>query len=115
MSKSHLWLEEFLSEDPTVDVDRRLAELDEADDLMLRLLQGGVRDRDDGDAIEEPRLRRLAMEVKERLARFRSLSAERRYLGGEKAGIGSELDQTYDDVFHTLLTSRRHHPHRRPM
>lgn len=103
VATSHLWLEEFLTEDPAVDIDARLAELERSDDLMQLLIQGGEIDGEIFAPLRDARLLEQAVAVRARLTEFKNLSAKRRYLGGESAGIGSRLDQEYDEVFFKLL------------
>ncbi len=101
---SHLWLEEHLSGDPTVEIDDIWYDLDDAIRMVQLLLQGG-RMRFDAASIEplqEPALRQQAERLREGLVELRNL-AVKRYLDKKDAGIGSPHDQRYDEAFNRLL------------
>ncbi len=97
----HLWLEEHLTGDLFVDLER---DVRGNQDLSLRLashlLRGGQ--WDNGDLIHplsDPALRQEAEELEAALIAFRNLS-EKRLL--ESAGVGTPLDQDFDHQFHQV-------------
>ena len=102
IATSHLWLEEFLTEDAYVDIEDKLADLEKADDSIQAVVQGGEIDGVLIEPFSDPALRRQATDLKQRLTEFKNLSRKRQHLG-EEAGIGTQLDQEYDLVFHNLL------------
>jgi signal transduction histidine kinase len=102
---SHLWLEEYLSGDD-VDFAEVLGSLDHAGALADALLSGGMagRPRIRVEPIEDAGLRRRAEEVRTRVAALRQ-AAKRRQDGwkrGENMGIGSPVDELYDQMFREL-------------
>jgi hypothetical protein len=96
----HLWLEEYLTGDRWVDVERDVRGNQRlATGLASMLLRGGR--RDDGEKIEalaDPRLRRVAERLEAELAGFESL-AEERLARPAEAGVGTDLDQRFDAIF----------------
>ena len=105
VSTSHLWLEEYLTGDPRVDPRRDvLDELDRADAVLAALREGGAEGTDLSAVrpLVEDELRVAVDRVAGPLDRFRSL-AEQRLGAVETSGVGSEIDQVYDEVFRHLL------------
>jgi signal transduction histidine kinase/ActR/RegA family two-component response regulator len=102
---SHLWLEEYLSGD-TVDFQEVLGSLDHADGLAEALLQGGPagRPRIRIKPIQDAELRRRAAEVQKQIAALRKAARARQegWRRGEDMGIGSALDEQYDQMFRDL-------------
>ena len=96
----HLWLEEHLTADPYIDLDRDVrGNQDLAMRLASMLLRGGR--RDNGDVVsplEGPQLRAEAEALEAALTEFRNISEQRLALP-EEAGVGTPLDQQFDDVF----------------
>ena len=96
----HLWLEEHLTDDPYVDLDRDVrGNQDLAMRLASMLLRGGR--RDNGDVVpplDEPLQRVEAEALEAALTDFRDLSVER-LAQPEAAGVGTPLDQHFDDAF----------------
>lgn len=99
----HLWLEEVLTGDRFVDLDR---DVESNQRLALRLasmlLRGG--ERDNGQVIEplrDRRLREASESLEETLLRLRRLSDDR--LSEPAAGgVGTVLDQEFDRTFHEV-------------
>ena len=96
----HLWLEEHLTEDPYIDLDRDVrGNQDLAMRLASMLLRGGR--RDSGEQVlplDEPQLRAEAEALEAALTGFRNISEQRLARPGE-AGIGTPLDQDFDAAF----------------
>jgi signal transduction histidine kinase/CheY-like chemotaxis protein len=102
---SHLWLEEFLTGDASVVLDRDVwGELDRAERLTGALLDGGSVDegRSRLEALGEEGLRRRALRIRRLLESFRTL-AHTRVGRSASAGVGSRLDVRYDEVSRQLL------------
>ena len=105
VSTSHLWLEEFLTGDTTVDFDEEIwQQLERSTELVRQVLQGGS--AEPGGLIlrplEDPRLRRQAETLSARLETLKKVSRER-YRQGAEAGIGTDIDQSFDQIFRDLL------------
>jgi len=102
---SHLWLEEYLSGD-SVDFRDVLSSLDHAGSLADALLSGGLagRPRIHVAPIEDAELRRRAEEVRTRIAALRQAAQSRQagWRRGEDMGIGSPVDELYDQMFREL-------------
>jgi len=109
ISISHLWLEEYVSDDPAVP-DREIEDR-VASSLLLcgRLIDPAVRTQsiDDVRPLGDPELLQLARFLREKIDDFSDLSTFRRqgFESGdyEAVRIGSDLDQEYDRIFNELL------------
>lgn len=97
----HLWLEEAISGDATTDA--ALANMDQAIDLVNAVLNGGRTDH--GLIVKpliDPQLRVRVEAIRSDLQEFKVLALERlRHI--EKAGIGTILDQQFDENFKEIL------------
>lgn len=96
----HLWLEEHLSQDPYVDLERDVRVYrEEALRLASRLVQGGTNAA--GATIgplQEPPLREIAEKLEGALTEFRKISDER-LAQPQRAGVGTTIDQAFDAEF----------------
>lgn len=101
---AHLWLEEHLTGDTSVEVEGIWQDLDQASELVLLVLQGGqvAPGEQTLEPLEDPALRQSAESLRGQLVQLRSDSVER-YRQGEGAGIGSPMDQSFDARFHRVL------------
>ncbi|MEM7349501.1 MAG: ATP-binding protein [Acidobacteriota bacterium] len=94
----HLWLEEYLTDDPYVVLDRDVrGNQDDAMRLAGELLRGNA--TKNLVPLEDPRLAKVARDLEQALTRFRNLSEDRLR---QNAGVGTELDQAFDDEFHQV-------------
>ncbi len=105
LATSHLWLEEYLTGDPRVELQADVWDaMDHADSLARVMLDGG--ELASGEQVVEPlgeaHLRQRVERIRGLLGRFRDL-AHTRVADVAAAGVGSRLDQTYDRVFRRLL------------
>lgn len=107
---SHLWLEEYVTGDEI-----HLGEVWENQDRSLALihaiLDGGRvgTDRYSVKPLEEPSLRRRAVDIQRQMREFERI-ARRRHEGYERredVGVGSALDIEYDRVFKGMLADLR--------
>ncbi|HYO16632.1 MAG TPA: ATP-binding protein [Thermoanaerobaculia bacterium] len=103
---SHLWLEEYVTGDPGVDLQAVWDSLDKAQALTRAMLEGGnVGER--GillSPLGDPALRAQAERLRTQIAQLRE-TARRRLEGhrrGEETGIGSPFDAHFDRIFDTL-------------
>ncbi|MFQ5720386.1 MAG: sensor histidine kinase, partial [Acidobacteriota bacterium] len=106
VATSHLWLEEFLTGDPDVDIDEVWSDLDRALSLVLAVMQGGAPGLagEPVTALKDPHLRESGEALKDRLIHLKSFSLERYQ---EHAGIGTAMDQEFDALFIGILDDSR--------
>jgi signal transduction histidine kinase/ActR/RegA family two-component response regulator len=103
---SHLWLEEYVTGDPGVDLEAVWDSLDQARALTRAILEGGkVGER--GillSPLEDPMLRAQAERLQVQIARLRETARRRLegYRRGEETGIGSPFDAHFDRIFDNL-------------
>ena len=91
ISKGHLWLEEYLTGDTTIDVEEVLALFDKAEVLIEEISQN--------KNIGHPAaLNKNLNHLKELIAKFREI-ANKRVNNIDVSGIGTEIDQQFDAVF----------------
>lgn len=102
VATSHLWLEELLEGDESIDVDEVWADLERAASLALLMLRGGRVEEGGGVLLplEEAELRRQAEALRGQLDTLKTVSRQR-YEQGE--GIGSDMDQSFDATFLGVL------------
>lgn len=98
----HLWLEEAVGGDATVEVKKLLAEIDQAMNLGNAVLNGGESGRGPIPALKDPVLRSQAETIKSLLVELKTVGLERLQNPG-KSGIGTAVDQQFDDVFEEIL------------
>ena len=98
----HLYLEEAIGGDATVDVNEALGSIDQARSYAAMMLGGG----EDRKGVLAPSSNRAieqqVSEMIEKMERLRELS-EVRWLQGGAAGIGSPILQEYNGVFKDVL------------
>ncbi|MDY7095826.1 MAG: hypothetical protein SX243_22860, partial [Acidobacteriota bacterium] len=108
VSEAHLWLEEYLTGDPEVEGAQIWGRLNQAEHLLTAMLEGGSTGQ--GWLIEAPleegTLREGVQKVQLSLKELQEISKERMDRGFV-AGVGSELDQHYDQVFYRILEQAR--------
>lgn len=108
VSEAHLWLEEYLTGDPEVGRAQIWSRLHQAERLLTAMLEGG--NTGQGWVIEAPLEEGLLHEgvqkVQVSLRELQEISKERMDRG-TGAGVGSELDQHYDQLFHRILDQAR--------
>ena len=103
LATSHLWLEEHLTGDQSIEIDDVWRDLDRAVDLSSLILNGGEVERGLRVApLEDPQLREYVQNMKVLLVEFRSTSVER-YRQGTSALAGTAIDQSFDQTFLKLL------------
>ncbi len=104
VATSHLWLEEYLTGDPSVDDKRIYTDLDEAIEVVEVLLDGefDAVEMLDGVSLEDAGLKYQVDRLRTKLATFRDASHVR-FQHGAAAGVGTDLDQSFDRTFEDLL------------
>lgn len=110
---SHLWLEEFLTDDPDVDIQRDVFRNQEQALGLVRWIQRGGAS-DEGPWLEpmrDPDLKQRLEKLQAELEEFRDLSVER-YGEREVAGVGSGHDQRYDATFRRVMAGSKVLRHR---
>jgi two-component system cell cycle sensor histidine kinase/response regulator CckA len=110
LAVSHLWLEEYVSGDLTVETSEIGDRMASSLRLCRRLIDGSVAlpALDDVRPLADPELLQQARLLREKILGFKDISNVRRqgYEAGdfEVVRIGSELDQEYDRIFSDSLT-----------
>ena len=106
IATAHLWFEEALGGDPSIDVERDVrSRIRDAQEMIDAALNG--RDSRLGKIDPLPEAWGLLNELKLRLATLDELVVTR-WEGKETTGvIGGELDQAFDAVFHQILDLSR--------
>jgi two-component system, NtrC family, sensor kinase len=103
----HLWFEEALYGDPSVSLDNAWADFEHASRLSALMLNGGESER--GlilEPLEESWLRTESEILSSLLIQLNAI-ALRRSQDSSTGGIGSPLDQQFDDVFEEFMTRAR--------
>jgi len=103
---SHLWLEEYVTGDPEVELANVWDSLDEAKDLARAMVEGGEagRSRIVLQPLQDPEMRRRAESIRLRVAELResAMDRQRGRARGEDTGIGSAPDAHFDRIFDEL-------------
>ena len=99
--EAHLWFEEAVSGDTTVAIEDVLSFLDEASRDIQALLDGGVTDYGKIEPVHGPQLRDNLKQCQLVSDELRQIT-EQRWKSISTSGIGSEIDQQYDALFHKL-------------
>ncbi len=103
VAQAHLWFEEMISGDRTVNIDQIWELQDSADWYAQAMLKGGSSAKGVYIALDDADLRSRIRSVQAKLAEFRDITRQR-YETPKDSAIGSEIDQRYDAVFAQLMT-----------
>ena len=108
---SHLWLEEYVSGDPGVDLRKVWESLDRAQSLAKAMVEGGEvgENRFYLQPVENPGMRARAEKIQRKVVLLRE-AARRRQEGsrlGHDTGIGSPHDVNFDRIFDELSAEAR--------
>ncbi len=102
VAQAHLWFEEMISGDRTVDIDQVWKLQDSAEWYAQVMLEGGSSAKGVYIALDDTDLRSQIRSVQAKLAEFRDITRQR-YETPKDSAIGSEIDQRYDAVFAQLM------------
>jgi hypothetical protein len=106
-SDFHLWFEEGIAGDADVDLHKTWADLDRAWELLSALLDGGKTEHDQVlQPLKDPVRRNRVEEMISLLDQLRAIGWIRRERPAE-SGIGSSLDQRFDEVFKLCVGKMR--------
>jgi PAS domain S-box-containing protein/putative nucleotidyltransferase with HDIG domain len=95
---AHLWFEEAISGDRTLDIEEIWAHLDQSEWYAHAMLDGGENQEGTFLALNSPHLRLKIEETIRGLHYFRQI-AQQRWNAQSTSGIGSALDQRFDQAF----------------
>ncbi|MBW7988754.1 MAG: response regulator [Planctomycetes bacterium] len=99
---AHLWFEELISGDSSQSIDNVLEHINQADWYVKAMLEGGKNAKGKYFPLSDPHMRQNITEVRRKLTEFREVMLQR-WQTGKTAGIGTEIDQKYDEVFEDLI------------
>ncbi|KAF0219146.1 MAG: PAS/PAC sensor signal transduction histidine [Geobacteraceae bacterium] len=104
---AHLWLEQAIGGDTEVDVEKVIAGLDQAINLVDVTLNGGKAEHDRIlEPLKDPELRLRAETIKSLLKKLKMIGLVR-LQNPEKSGIGSGIDHQFDLVFKEIHSKAR--------
>ncbi len=91
IATGHLWLEEYLTGDTTIEIDRTLSLINQS----LAAVDSVI---DSGELAQQPTMANYLKELKARIQKIEAMSLQR-INAIETSGIGTEIDQRYDTLF----------------
>ncbi len=102
---AHLWFEEAISGDSYVDIDEEVwRHIDKAEWYANVMLVGGEDSEGEFIPLEDPELRKKVEQTIEGIHAFR-LFAQKRWREKDKSGVGTDIDQLFDQTFNKFLAS----------
>ena len=101
-TQAHLWFEEIVSGDNNENIELVWEHLELADWYAQAMLEGGLKDDYIIVALTDDVLRKQILRVRYNLTRFRHI-AEHRYQMQVDSGVGTVLDQEFDQVFKLFI------------
>ena len=101
-TQAHLWFEEIVSGDNNENIELVWEHLELADWYAQAMLEGGLKDDYIIVALTDDVLRKQILRVRHNLTRFRHI-AEHRYQLQVDSGVGTALDQEFDQVFKLFI------------
>ncbi len=99
---AHLWFEELISGDRHEPLDAVWEHLSRAAGYAQAVLDGGEYEGGPYEPLQDPELRLHIEEALIKISSFREIAAQRWSARGA-SGIGTDIDQRFDAVFHDLL------------
>jgi len=95
---AHLWFEEVISGDRTANIEQTWTHLDQSEWYAHAMLDGDENEEGVFLALEDPYLRLKIKETINGIHKFRQI-AQQRWAEQLTSGIGSEIDQKFDQAF----------------
>jgi hypothetical protein len=95
---AHLWFEEAISGDKTIDIEDIWANLNQSEWYAQAMLDGGINEEGTFLALNDPDLRLKIEATIDGIHHFRQI-AQQRWASKSVSGIGSDLDQQFDLAF----------------
>lgn len=102
VTMGHLWLEEIISGDRYESIEDVLGHLDKADRYAQVILGNEINGAGEYISLRDPQMRQEIAGVRSKLVDFRKITLER-WNSKATSGVGSEIDQKYDEVFRDLF------------
>ncbi len=101
---AHLWFEEFISGDVSIDIDLVSGHIDQAEWYANVMLQGGEDAHSAFLPLRDSELIKQVEKTIEEIHAFRAI-ATLRWRQRSASGIGSDIDQEFDRVFRDLIAA----------
>jgi len=101
---AHLWFEEIISGDRYIDLNNVWRHLDQAAWYARAMLDGGENQEGEILRLEDPELRHAVENTLKGIATFQEIAKER-WEKRSRSGVGTSLDQRFDQVFNNFLIS----------
>lgn len=101
---AHLWFEEVISGDRFTDLSEVWKHLDQSEWYAQAMLDGGENSEGKFVPLRDPVLRQKIEETLSGISGFRAI-AEKRWAARSSSGIGSDIDQQFDQKFDDFLSS----------
>lgn len=98
----HLWFEEILADDRNESIETVRAHLKQADWYAQAMLEGGQNSEGIFIPLNDPELRGYIQNVRIELAQFYT-HMEHRWRNHQTSGPGSDVDQSFDQIFKSLI------------
>ena len=102
LSLFHLWTEELVQQDPTVDREQVWQHLNQARWYANAMLQGGENSEGRFHALDDPALRSMIHTTLDQMDRFEAVGLER-IERARNSLAGSDKDQAFDYIFSVIL------------
>ncbi len=101
---AHLWFEEIISGDRYLDINVVWGHLDQARWYANAMLEGGENQEGKFVPLNDPVLRQKIERTLQGIQNFRSI-ANKRWAIKSESGVGTDIDQHFDNVFQEFLMS----------
>jgi len=99
---AHLWFEEAISGDRTINIESVWKHLEQAEWYAKAMLNGGENEEGKYLALKDPDLRHKIEETINEIHVFRAI-ANQRWTERSQSGVGSSIDQRFDQSFDSFL------------
>ncbi len=103
LSESHLWLEKYLMGYSDIDIDGIFTQIDTVREETAIIIEGGINEgADEIRPVRDPELIRRQARLLSTIDKFTEL-ARRRVANPAESGIGTPLDQEFDNIFYKII------------